>query len=86
VQRNKHWARGNFASYGRRLAAIAVFGVLSENFCCTTPPVPAAELSPIVIGVSNVPSGPSSMLGQTLLLGSKAYFDLVNQHGGDDIA
>jgi ABC-type branched-subunit amino acid transport system substrate-binding protein len=27
-------------------------------------------------------SGRSSMLGQTLLLGSKAYFDLVNQHGG----
>jgi branched-chain amino acid transport system substrate-binding protein len=43
---------------------------------------PAAELSPIVIGVSNVQSGPSSELGQTLLLGSKAYFDLVNQHGG----
>ena len=43
---------------------------------------PAAELSPIVIGVSNVQSGPSSMLGQALLLGSKAYFDLVNQHGG----
>lgn len=39
-------------------------------------------MPPIVIGVSNVQSGPSSMLGQTLLLGSKAYFDLVNQHGG----
>ena len=39
-------------------------------------------MSPIVIGVSNVQSGPSSALGQTLLLGSKAYFDLVNQHGG----
>jgi branched-chain amino acid transport system substrate-binding protein len=64
------------------LAAAAFLGVLFDNFCCTTPSVPAEELPPIVIGVSNVQSGPSSMLGQTLLLGSKAYFDLVNQHGG----
>ena len=39
-------------------------------------------LPPIVIGVSNVQSGPSALLGQTLLLGSTAYFDLVNQRGG----
>jgi branched-chain amino acid transport system substrate-binding protein len=64
------------------LAVAASLGALFENFCCTTPSVSAAELSPIVIGVSNVQSGPSSALGQTLLLGSKAYFDLVNQHGG----
>jgi branched-chain amino acid transport system substrate-binding protein len=35
-----------------------------------------------VIGVSNVQSGPSALLGQTLLRGSTAYFDLVNQEGG----
>jgi branched-chain amino acid transport system substrate-binding protein len=35
-----------------------------------------------VIGVSNVQSGPSSLLGQSLLHGSTAYFNLVNQHGG----
>jgi len=39
-------------------------------------------LPPFVIGVSNVQSGPSALLGQTLLLGSNAYFDLVNQRGG----
>ena len=82
MQGNKHWAHRKFASWGRHLAAAALLGVLFENFCCITPSVPAAELPPIVIGVSNVQSGPSSMLGQTLLLGSKAYFDLVNQHGG----
>ena len=82
MQRNKHWARGKFASWGRHLAAAALLGVLFENSCCTTPSAPAAELSPIVIGVSNVQSGRASRLGQTLLLGSKAYFDLVNQHGG----
>ncbi len=36
----------------------------------------------IIIGVSNVQSGPSRFLGQNLLLGSEAYFDLVNKGGG----
>ena len=35
-----------------------------------------------MIGVSNVQSGPSSLLGQSLLYGSRSYFNLVNQHGG----
>jgi branched-chain amino acid transport system substrate-binding protein len=39
-------------------------------------------LAPIVIGVSNVQSGPSSRLGQKLLEGSQAYFDIVNHAGG----
>lgn len=37
---------------------------------------------PIVLGVSNVQSGPSCFLGTQLLQGSKAYFDLVNAQGG----
>jgi branched-chain amino acid transport system substrate-binding protein len=41
-----------------------------------------ANLQPIVIGVSNVQSGPSEFLGQKLLQGSMAYFDLVNERGG----
>jgi branched-chain amino acid transport system substrate-binding protein len=82
VQRSRDWARGKLAGWGRPLAGAALFVVLFENFCCTAPSSPAAELSPIVIGVSNAQSGPASILGQTLLLGSKAYFDLVNQHGG----
>jgi branched-chain amino acid transport system substrate-binding protein len=38
--------------------------------------------SSIVVGVSNVQSGPSSELGKKLLDGSRAYFDLVNSSGG----
>lgn len=39
-------------------------------------------MPPIVIGVSNVQSGPSRSLGQNLLNGSAAYFDLVNERKG----
>jgi branched-chain amino acid transport system substrate-binding protein len=38
--------------------------------------------SQIIVGVSNVQSGPSRSLGQNLLRGSTAYFDLVNARGG----
>jgi branched-chain amino acid transport system substrate-binding protein len=51
----------------------------------SAPDVPAnrrADISQIVIGVSNVQSGPSRSLGQNLLRGSAAYFDLVNERGG----
>jgi branched-chain amino acid transport system substrate-binding protein len=41
-----------------------------------------ANQPPIVIGVSNVQSGPSSELGHKLVLGSQSYFDLVNGNGG----
>jgi branched-chain amino acid transport system substrate-binding protein len=41
-----------------------------------------SSLPPIVIGVSNVQSGPSSELGHELVLGSQSYFDLVNSEGG----
>jgi branched-chain amino acid transport system substrate-binding protein len=44
------------------------------------PPGPAA--SPIVIGISNVQSGPSKELGQKLVEGSQAYFNMVNGAGG----
>jgi ABC-type branched-subunit amino acid transport system substrate-binding protein len=37
---------------------------------------------PIVIGVSNVQSGPSRSLGVELLAGSTAYFELLNSLGG----
>jgi len=40
------------------------------------------DLPPILIGVSNVQSGPSEFLGQKLLQGSMAYFNLVNESGG----
>jgi len=37
---------------------------------------------PIVIGVSNVQSGPSGELGHKLVNGSQSYFDIVNACGG----
>lgn len=43
---------------------------------------PPKSLPPIVIGVSNVQSGPSSDLGHELVLGSQSYFDLVNSSEG----
>src|SRR5258708_35055696 len=42
----------------------------------------AVTLSPIVIGVSNVQSGPSRSLGQQLMQGSMSYFTLINDRGG----
>jgi branched-chain amino acid transport system substrate-binding protein len=36
----------------------------------------------IVVGVSNVQSGPSSDLGHELVLGSQTYFDLINSRDG----
>lgn len=36
----------------------------------------------IVVGVSNVQSGPSSDLGHELVLGSQSYFDLINTRDG----
>jgi ABC-type branched-subunit amino acid transport system substrate-binding protein len=38
--------------------------------------------SQIIIGVSNVQSGSSQSLGQNLLRGSVAYFELANERGG----
>jgi ABC-type branched-subunit amino acid transport system substrate-binding protein len=41
-----------------------------------------AVISQILVGVSNVQSGPSASLGQNLLRGSSAYWELINQRGG----
>jgi branched-chain amino acid transport system substrate-binding protein len=41
-----------------------------------------ANQPPIVIGVSDVQSGPSGELGHKLVHGSQSYFDLVNGSGG----
>jgi ABC-type branched-subunit amino acid transport system substrate-binding protein len=37
---------------------------------------------PIIVGVSNVQSGPSGELGRKLVRGSQSYFDIVNDDGG----
>jgi branched-chain amino acid transport system substrate-binding protein len=41
-----------------------------------------ATMPAIVVGVSNVQSGPSSDLGHELVLGSQTYFDLINSRDG----
>jgi branched-chain amino acid transport system substrate-binding protein len=43
---------------------------------------PSASPGEILIGVSNVQSGPSGALGRGLVHGSRAYFELVNARGG----
>ena len=45
-------------------------------------PVAALPPAPILVGVSNVQTGPASEMGQNLLLGSRGYFDRVNRLGG----
>jgi ABC-type branched-subunit amino acid transport system substrate-binding protein len=42
----------------------------------------SANVPAIVVGVSNVQSGPSSDLGHELVLGSQTYFDLINSRDG----
>jgi branched-chain amino acid transport system substrate-binding protein len=64
------------------LAAIAVTQTLA--MVSDQPPSPSpSRHPPIVIGVSNVQSGPSRELGESLLKGSQAYFDMINSHGGE---
>jgi branched-chain amino acid transport system substrate-binding protein len=73
----------------KRLAFLSVFAatVLSGSLLRTLAVASRsksseASISEIVVGVSNVQSGPSKSLGQNLLRGSVAYFDLINQKGG----
>jgi branched-chain amino acid transport system substrate-binding protein len=44
--------------------------------------VAPTSLPAIVVGVSNVQSGPSSDLGHELVQGSQSYFDLINSRDG----
>ena len=67
------------------LAAVAVSCVSALWAATDTGGKGAAQtgnLPPIVIGVSNVQSGPSSELGHELVLGSQSYFNLVNNSDG----
>ena len=48
----------------------------------TIPPAHGVAGSEILVGISNVQTGPSGWLGQNLVLGSKAYWDTVNAGGG----
>ena len=61
------------------LLAVAVLAAAAAS---ATDVTAAATLPPIIIGVSNVQTGPSKELGQDLVRGSRSYFDLVNSDGG----
>jgi branched-chain amino acid transport system substrate-binding protein len=69
-----------------RLAAAGIGCVLALSVARVATGADAAasssDLPPIVIGVSNVQTGPSSDLGHELVGGSQAYFDLINSGGG----
>jgi branched-chain amino acid transport system substrate-binding protein len=45
-------------------------------------PVAAPASATILVGVSNVQTGPASEMGRNLILGSREYFDRVNGLGG----
>jgi len=73
----------------RQIAKFSLFlsfalssAVLGAKLCSSAPGGPPASKSPILVGVSNVQSGPSRSLGQDLLRGSLAYFKLINDGGG----
>jgi branched-chain amino acid transport system substrate-binding protein len=82
MHESTHPTRSKSAGWPRPKATVFLLACLLTSFCRIAPSSPAAGLPPIVIGVSNVQSGPSALLGQTLLRGSTAYFELVNQQGG----
>jgi branched-chain amino acid transport system substrate-binding protein len=76
---------------GTRAEISVIAGVIlscAPLFVQTRPSAPdisanqPAGNSQIVVGVSNVQSGPSQSLGQNLLRGSAVYFELVNKQGG----
>jgi ABC-type branched-subunit amino acid transport system substrate-binding protein len=62
-----------------RLLAVALLAAAAASAADATA---AAGPPPIIIGVSNVQTGPSKELGQDLVRGSRSYFDLVNSAGG----
>jgi len=63
------------------LAAIACAALLAPHVGSASLDGRSGTDSSIVIGVSNVQSGPSGSL-RICSAGSSAYFDLVNQQGG----
>jgi len=84
-RRNAEAQRGATVLSGSRLAAVIVTCTLAFSSLLGAKgleTVQPANLPPIVIGVSNVQSGPSGELGHELVLGSRAYFDFVNGTGG----
>ena len=70
------------ASLSMFAGAVLSFAILGAKPQPSVSEDRTADDSPIIIGVSNVQSGPSQSLGQKLLRGSVAYFELANERGG----
>jgi branched-chain amino acid transport system substrate-binding protein len=65
-----------------RTVLLCVLGVLVVHSYAAPVRTASMGLPPILIGVSNVQSGPSASLGRRLMQGSMAYFKQVNDRGG----
>ena len=65
----------------RLLVILGITGISNFLVCQDLSQLHPATPS-IVIGISNVQSGPSRALGEKLVEGSQAYFDVVNHAGG----
>jgi len=74
--------KNKFALCGVSTAALLVVAMAVVSRTAVPRSEPRPDLAPIVIGVSNVQTGPSASLGKNLLQGSRAYFDLINTGGG----
>jgi branched-chain amino acid transport system substrate-binding protein len=77
------WTLGDRAT-GRCKSCIAARALFAVTLMAgvALPAQTSGSAPPILIGVSNVQSGPSRALGQNLMAGSMAYFDVVNSTGG----
>src|SRR5260370_11871530 len=64
----------------RRL--LAVLSISAAPFGCAFAQVPGVTAKAILLGQSAAFSGPAAQLGIQMNLGTKAYFDYVNAHGG----
>jgi branched-chain amino acid transport system substrate-binding protein len=69
------------ASLSMFVAAVLSSAILGVKVRSSVPEEPAGDPR-VLVGVSNVQSGPSRSLGQNLVRGSLAYFELVNAEGG----
>ncbi len=75
-------ARAPSAALALLLSAVPLSAGRGPARQAVRPEGAATGSAPIVLGVSNVQSGPSHFLGEKLLRGSRAYFGKVNATGG----
>src|SRR5262249_32747105 len=76
------WSNKARVVYGALVGLLLLVRVNNGEPPTTMRPPTPPDQQPIVIGVSNVQSGASRSLGENLMQGSMAYFDMVNGRGG----